>query len=374
MISNKPAGRLLYLDGVRALAALAVALFHYRGFVGQLAGKVPPVIDFVVRHGYLGVNVFFVLSGFVIAHSLDKSRYSLTFLGRFVLRRQVRLAPPYWATVAIAAVWYAGNPDMEPARTSLATIAAHLGYVQDILGFPQLLDVFWTLCIEVQLYAVYVVFAWLAQTDSPRWQVPRRDVVFGVTTLASLLMAWVPDDKLSVSLMPGAAGPAAWFPYYWYMFALGVWVRWARDSRSARWWLALFLLLAVARAFEFHGAAPIVCTATACLLYLAASWQWLPRMLGCRPLAYLGRISYSFYLLHVLIGGACLHWVLGHHAPTVWRDVAALCVALVGSIVVAHALWWVVERPSIAWSRRIGPARQEKGDANMLDRCPVVDE
>ena len=356
--SDKKVGRLLHLDGIRALAALAVALFHYRSYLGELFAKVPPAIDVVVRSGYLGVNVFFVLSGFVIAHSLGTSRYSLAFLGRFVLRRQVRLAPPYWATVAIAAWWFSADPNMESARTSMATIASHLGYVQDILGYPQLLDVFWTLCIEVQLYGIYIGLAWLAQGNSPRWQIPRRDAVFVSTTLVSLLMAWIPGARLAVSLMPGASGPAAWFPCYWYMFALGVWARWALDSRSARCWLALFVSLAVIRACQFHGPGPMVCAVTAGLLYLAAYWQWLPRVLGCQPLAYLGRISYSFYLLHALIGGACLHWVLAHHAPTLLRDMVAMCAALGASLLAAQALWWAIERPAMAWSRRLGPPRQ----------------
>ena len=352
-VGGKAAGRLLHLDGMRALAAVAVALFHFRGEVGGLIGKLPPAIDSMVRNGYLGVNVFFVLSGFVIAHSLGNSRYSLRFLGRFVLRRQVRLAPPYWATVALAAGWYAGDPNMAPERIGLTTVLTHLCYVQDILGYPQLLDVFWTLCIEVQLYAAYVVLAWLAQSDSPRRGMLRRDVVFVAAMLGSLLMAWIPDGWLSDGLMPGTSGPAAWFPYYWYMFGLGVWVRWALDGRRACAWLALFLLLACLRAGGYQAAGPLVCAVTAALLYLAARWQWLSRMLGCRVLAYLGSKSYSFYLLHTLIGGTCIHWVLGRHPRTVAWELVALCVALAASWLVAYALWWAVERPSIRWSHRL---------------------
>lgn len=351
--SGKAAGRLLHLDGMRALAAVAVALFHFRGEVGEVLEKLPPAVDTVVRHGYLGVNVFFVLSGFVIAHSLGTSRYSLRFLGRFILRRQVRLAPPYWATVVLAAAWYAGDPHMAPARTGLTTLLTHLCYVQDILGYPQLLDVFWTLCIEVQLYAAYVVLAWLAQSDSPRWGMLRRDGVFVAATLGSLLMAWIPDAWMSAQVMPGANGPAAWFPYYWYMFGLGVWVRWALDSRRACAWLALFLLLACLRAGGFHAAGPLVCVATAGLLYLAARWPRLSRVLGCRVLAYLGGKSYSFYLLHTLIGGASIHWVLAHQPHTAAWELAALCVALAASWLAAHTLWWTVERPAMRWSRRL---------------------
>lgn len=372
-VLGNPPGRLFHLDGMRALAAVAVALFHFRGNLGELSEKLPAAIDGMVRHGYLGVNVFFVLSGFVIAHSLGNSRYSLPFLGRFVARRQVRLAPPYWATVALAAWWYGGNPSMAPLRTSLPTLLAHLGYMQDILGYPQLLDVFWTLCIEVQLYLVYVVLAWLAQSDSARWRLARRDLIFVGATLVSLLAAWVPSAWWSTPLMPGANGPAHWFPYYWYMFALGVWVRWALDRRRDRAWLALFLALACLRAGGCQAAGPLLCAATAALLYLAARWPWLPRVLGCRLFAYFGRISYSFYLLHTLIGGTCIHWTLGHHPHTAPWELAALCAALAASWLAAHALWWAVERPSIRWSRMISTV-QRRPEGRLLsiigESCP----
>ena len=77
-------GRLALIDGLRGIAAMLVVLFHFCA-VAHLADV--PVLGWLFAHGNFGVEVFFVISGFVIAYSVRNAQHTLPFLGRFALRR-----------------------------------------------------------------------------------------------------------------------------------------------------------------------------------------------------------------------------------------------------------------------------------------------
>ena len=117
-------------------------------------------------HGGLGVQVFFVISGMVIAYSVGDARVTPSYLGRFALRRSLRLDPPYWSVILLflAMRWAAagvGHP-MGPARPP-QQVWSNVFYLQHILGQDDLVVVFWTLCLEVQFYIVLVLLLGLVQ-------------------------------------------------------------------------------------------------------------------------------------------------------------------------------------------------------------------
>jgi peptidoglycan/LPS O-acetylase OafA/YrhL len=96
--------RFAFVDALRGLAALSVVLYHsYEvGHIAGLLAHLPAWVTHLLRQGGIGVAVFFVLSGFVIPHSVARSRVTLPFVGRFMLRRSLRLEPPYWFAIALA--------------------------------------------------------------------------------------------------------------------------------------------------------------------------------------------------------------------------------------------------------------------------------
>src|SRR5438270_13545893 len=102
-----PGQRLVFLDALRGVAALEVAWFHFYWMTplrNPLTMTVPAPIRMLWQHGALGVQVFFVLSGLVTALSISDQRISASFVGRFALRRSLRLDPPSWAALALAVV------------------------------------------------------------------------------------------------------------------------------------------------------------------------------------------------------------------------------------------------------------------------------
>src|ERR1041384_1835775 len=119
-------GRISVVEAMRGIAAISVALFH---FSVQLQG---PVRD-IFAYGWLGVDVFFVISGFVIPLSLYGRGYSIRQFPQFMARRLVRLEPPYLASIVLVlAAWYlaARLPGAEgaPPDYSWAQLGSHLLY------------------------------------------------------------------------------------------------------------------------------------------------------------------------------------------------------------------------------------------------------
>src|SRR5262249_43389936 len=126
--------RFVMVDALRGIAALWVVIFHaYEGHhVPHLMEWMPPLVSGVIANGNLGVAIFFVLSGFVIAHSVSRHIVNARFVSRFVLRRAVRLDIPYWSSMLlVVALAYLSSRVVavkvfEPPTGS--SVAAHLVY------------------------------------------------------------------------------------------------------------------------------------------------------------------------------------------------------------------------------------------------------
>src|ERR1700704_4918895 len=88
-------GHLTTLDGLRGLAAFSVCWYHLTGF-----SFFDPWLRASGIHGSLGVEVFFVISGFIIPFALYRGKYRVRNFGRFLAKRVTRLDPPYFATIA----------------------------------------------------------------------------------------------------------------------------------------------------------------------------------------------------------------------------------------------------------------------------------
>lgn len=341
--------RFLALDGMRGLAALAVALYHYQQRIPHLDARLPRALSIALQHGNLGVQVFFVLSGFAVARSLSSTTMSPSTLGRFLLRRGMRLDPPYLFTVLLVTFLALRNPAGWPVRPTLSLVAAHFAYLQGLLGMPHLQGVFWTLCIEIQLYAVFGVLFWLGQRAR---LLSARQHAFGALVVASALAAaaltWT-TPTASRHLLP-----------FWPVFCLGVLVERADRIPEARRWLYLLgaaMFGAIVRAPQLEAAAGLV----ACVvLHLATRLGFLSRGMSARPLLALGRGSYSFYLLHALIGGIVFDAI----APSnVSWDVVRFALAFAASGAAAWALHRAIELPAQRWSRRVAACSRDAARA-----------
>jgi peptidoglycan/LPS O-acetylase OafA/YrhL len=152
--------RVIELDGLRGIAALWVVFYHLWGAIQERnVDWVPGAISGFLHAGWLGVDIFFVLSGFVITHSVANIRVTPTFVPKFILRRSIRIDPPYWAAIGLAIAFMILKNTFFPAASvplpSFMEIVAHIFYLQDLLGFGNISSVFWTLCLEFQFYLIF---------------------------------------------------------------------------------------------------------------------------------------------------------------------------------------------------------------------------
>jgi peptidoglycan/LPS O-acetylase OafA/YrhL len=341
--------RLPVIDGLRAIAVIAVVLFH--GFPAFVGG------------GYIGVDIFFVISGFVIAlRYLQPMVAGDIGFGTFFLRRIRRLVPAYFAMLVaatIAAAWIMVPKDLINFGTSLAAQAVYAqnlvfwlqgDYFDAALGKPLLHT--WSLAVEEQFYLCFPLLV-LALRKSAR-------VAIVACTLLSVI-------ALSAAAYVEPISPKTafyWLPFRTWEFLAGIaaaalFRRGAASPLSPRvasaiGMLALLGLLVSIMAFDgdhtsvlTQGLLAVVATVALCLV----QERMVPALRGLFTNAaaqHLGRISYSWYLWH---------W-----PPLVFTFLlmgrAATGLFAVGLTLLGYGLglasWWVFERrlSRAAWLQR----------------------
>jgi peptidoglycan/LPS O-acetylase OafA/YrhL len=364
--------RLAHLDALRGLAALAVVLHHLLHstvYNEALRDVLPRPVTWLQDVGDTGVEVFFVLSGFVILLSLHSTRMDGPGAGRFVLRRQARLDPPYWTVVLLALVvlvveqglGYATELHVDPA-----TVLANLLYLQNVLQVDQVVDVAWTLCLEIQFYLVLVlVLLVCGRRDRARtsaggeaWSLP---AVLGVTGVASALGSWTFSAHVLTTWAIGT----------WHCFAVGALLCLClrRPSRAARWSLGVLLLVEVVSLVLSPGLPERSETAAVLLAatFITAGergFQPVLRLAKVRWIQYLGSRSYSLYLVHLTVLVLVMRVVFKVLGPGPLAAILALVLAAGACLAAGEVLHRAVERPAM----RLSVAIRDDGPRGVYER------
>lgn len=358
--SGSPPLRFVFADALRGIAAMWVVLFHaHEGrHLGLLASWLPaPVVAFF-HAGHLGVSIFFVLSGFVISYSVSRYRVDLGFIGRFALRRALRLDPPYWTSMVLVLFFgYVSQffvPDKVFRFPDGRILAAHLLYLQEILRLPEINTVYWTLCLEVQFYLVFCLLMLLAH----RFRRDESDCrpLHGVFVPAALLASAWP-----LRIIVSNPAPGLFFPH-WHGFLIGVAVCWAMLGLIPRWWFYAYAVLLGWAGARHLDASVLVCVLTAFLLMEAARRGKLGSWLNLRPLLFVGMVSYSLYLIHNPITGAFYRVVykLTGRSPV---SEAFWFLPMIGvNLACAFGFWWLFERTSLALGHRVPLVKSARRD------------
>lgn len=342
VVSFKAGSRLKFLDGLRGLACLGVMLhhlYHCSELNGPLSTVFPVWLRLTCTYGALGVQVFFVLSGFVIALSLSRLQITSSTAVNFAIRRHVRLDPTYWCclllAMAISLVSFHVHPQLYTKPTFLS-LATNMIYADGITGSTSLLGVSWTLCLEVQFYLIFICILFAGQYFN---LFKEKLVVTSVTLILAIVSLYL---RLYVF-----TDHFPWFIGSWYLFAMGAMSFWCLvgDMRSPVFLLFAISAITLGAVYRQNG---VVCGAVvALIIYGVGRANYLTTLLSNPIIQYFGRISYSLYLIHLLIL-IRVYRVGIHLTGSAARP--AICWFIVAgglSIVAAHLIYYFVEAPTI---------------------------
>ncbi|MCW2876739.1 MAG: acyltransferase [Sphaerisporangium sp.] len=341
-VAGRPRGRLRALDGLRLIAALMVCFYHYGGRGGTVQkawGQSPkdlfPALHGAFSYGCLGVQVFFIISGFVIC----MSSWGRT-LKDFFASRVSRLYPAYWFAVLLVTAVFLLRPVVQNALP-LQDVLVNLTMMQQPMGANRVLGVCWTLWVEARFYLLFALVVWKGVTY-------RRCVAFCAVWLAAdVLAAGTKVSALDLVVMPQYApffiGGLAL--YLVHRFGSSV-ILWSIVTFS--WGLAQYeavhgLWSPNATGSFFHRS-PWVIIAVVTVGYLAVAvvaLGWLDRV-DWRWLTVAGALTYPFYLIHEHLGWISielLHRHLKLSAP------ATFAATVAGMLLLAWLIHRFIERP-----------------------------
>ena len=346
-------------DGVRAVAVLLVVSAHLRLIAGPAYRRWQP------KGGQLGVDIFFVLSGFLITALLLREEWATGAVrfGAFYIRRALRLLPAVLVFVAVYLV-YAAIDHVVGSLTRSSVVSVVFYYanwkIVTAHAFPPIapgLAHVWSLSIEEQFYlawpALVVLLLGLRRRLAFVVFIMTGAIVAIVITRSLLLQHTPPGvlyfrtDMRADSLLVGA-------------LAAQLWVRARTPTRGlvpAAWVSLGFLAfcawrLPVQSRFLSYGGYTLIAIAVAVILVttLDSEW-WVTHLLENRPLRAIGRVSYGIYLWHYFV-----FYVLSRHSRT-WNPVGRVIIGLALTTFMVVLSWYVVERPSLRLKTRLAAAR-----------------
>jgi len=388
--SARPATHFPELESLRGIAILLVFFFHADGVLTPPhGGIVEPLWLAFLRAGHVGVDLFFILSGFLLGRPFLAAAASgrMPSLRRYAQRRTLRILPLYWVAVLVATLLVARNwEDLRHGIPYLFFLNSFAGGAQPMFPFS---IPWWSLATEVQFYVVLPLLPLLLMS--------RRGRIIGVGLLAAYAVAFVGLDRgwwrmqsidgyvlLHASVfgcgplfLLGISAAALHLHYGEAIRARLASIPWMRaggaDALLVATWVGIAYVLQWAAFLGFpeaerasnhfyHTVAGILLTAVLLALLLAPlrlKALWSNRLLGT-----VGVLSYSLYLVHVPIlsaalkppnGAASSGWTPAHMAAVI--GLLLLCLGI------SAITYRLIERPFLSQKQRLGSA---DGDATPL--------
>jgi exopolysaccharide production protein ExoZ len=334
-----------FITGIRAIAATMVVIIHTGAFSGW--GSIGMAITYA---GKYGVDIFFVIAGFTIAKTYAEAN---SFKG-YCIRRFMRIAPLYYLAITIAIIVTGLGllspqyfPDNLRAASGIYSWVTHVSFLSffDYRVANSVLGVEWSIPIEVFWY---ITLPWLL--IHTHFLIRTLLVILALIAIA-LALAYC-AEKILGTVLPVKLSPVA----HGHLFLLGAWAFHARSRnliQSGR--LAGFLCGSVAAAvliimlIYFKGRGELLALATIILL-VALEPKTSPTinyLLTTRPMLYVGSISYSIYLMHMVVFQLVQRLSLPFDSFTRFLIIYSLTIA------VSSVTYALIERPFNSFGRKL---------------------
>jgi peptidoglycan/LPS O-acetylase OafA/YrhL len=283
------------LQGLRGLAVLAVVIYHCHP---RLVGT---PIHYASLWGWAGVNLFFVLSGFLITSILLEARNKENYFRDFYARRALRIWPVYLLVLVVVylnAPWFIGQTITQAVKA--APWLAYLLFVQNLfhLALPPAIGPTWSLAIEEQYYFVWAPLVrflrrpWLLATIL-------GFALLGSQQLRHANLPWMTLTNTLIHLDGIAMGSLLSLGLYTLSLSRSVWLWIGLGATAFGFWASA----TIAGGTSFLDSALAVAFAGAVTAAVASTGAHNPinALLRRGPLAFYGRISYGLYMTHILV-------------------------------------------------------------------------
>jgi peptidoglycan/LPS O-acetylase OafA/YrhL len=353
------------LDGFRGVAILIVLIGHLItqpiGFGIDILGPLPPV----------GVDLFFVLSGFLITNVLLRTRGKEHFFTNFYARRVLRIAPLYFALLIF--MFAIANHRLvaltfDNQRLHWQVFALYLQnlyYRQPLKGEPLALAVTWSLAIEEQFYTVWPLL--VSKLTIRNLSIVAAGLVF-IAPIARIVVPRFGYDPYINPLCRMDAMAMGALLSFW-MFRANP------SSRDIKKQAARVFAAGLVGEIVFHflGLTHIMSKSLVALMFtalLALSMAWGPlcKVLSTAPLRLTGKVSYCLYLAHPVVGDLVYHQL---HGSSLAVKTARSLLILALSYSVAFLSWTFFEGPILSLKKYFGSGRPAKGQASSTESTPA---
>ncbi len=308
-----------HIESLRAIAALMVMVFHFISFA-DING--PLIANESVRKysefGAQGVELFYIISGFVIYYSLTNSSFGFKHYPKYLLKRISRIFPPFWGTIFLIClvpfIW------KWPFSYELNELLQNATLTIDLFKqYNWMNPIFQTLKVEFLFYIIIGLLAVLMKKNN--WS-------YGVIVFVSLVGTYYYHSIDLVHNVP--------------FFLIGIACCQIYKSRQL---ILNYSLIAACMLFLFlvfpMDDVVISIIGVVFLIWIPITNRWVEKI---------GQFSYSIYLTHGFSGGMFLLYCKNH---VDWNPWVCIILAIIGALVFAFCYYWLVEKRAISWSKRI---------------------
>jgi peptidoglycan/LPS O-acetylase OafA/YrhL len=282
-------GKLRYLDGLRGVAILLVFMIHADGWGLRSLGDIG---NSIVVHGKYGVTVFFVASAYMICLSASRAFNGDGYNWKaFYVRRFFRIAPMYFLVLAYVIIMTGGAK-----WTTTTSIISHFTFLNVL--YPRyandMLSVEWSIAVEMAFYAIFPILVMAVRKN-----------VAAVAVFTALLLAIPFAPHVVYRSIGGDLFEFRHYtlPWHAYAFLCGVLAFHYRDRlQSTKYLIAALLVLALQLVIgEGWWSGRVFAVVTALVIINGHHNGWFARLLSFSPLTFIGEISFSLYLIHIII-------------------------------------------------------------------------
>lgn len=304
-------------DYIRAIASLVVTIYH-------LGGKTQPVLNY----GWLGVQMFFVLSGFIICYTLPHN-YSTNQSFKFLLKRFVRINFPYLFSIFLLVALNTLSGNLNEIKWT--NVLLHFFYLNTYFNQPSLNPVYWTLAIEFQFYILIALF----------FPILKKNLGLVILCFLNIIFVYY---KLGIETV------FSFLP----LFSIGILAyKLIKQNKKIDFYIGTALAVIFICSFLTSG---VLQTAVALFTFLILFIQ-LPQL---NIISFFSKISFSLYLVHDIVGSRLVVY-LGNYVPSnIYYKASIFAAGLITSIFCAWLFNLIIEKPFLAWSKSIHYSSKNK--------------